>query len=127
LLLALGLTAPSYAQKPLKAVAVTVGDLGNPFFVQIAHGAEAQAKKYNPAVKFTAESSNYDVNNQTNQLDNFVANGANLILLNAADSKGIAPAVMRAKSAGVTVVAVDVGAKGAWTQRSLPTTNRPAN
>jgi ribose transport system substrate-binding protein len=112
LLLALGLTAPLLAQKQLKAVAVTVGDLGNPFFVQIAHGAEAQAKKYNPAVKFTAESSNYDVNNQTNQMDNFISSGVDLILLNAADSKGIAPAVLRAKGAGITVVAVDVAAEG---------------
>jgi ribose transport system substrate-binding protein len=32
--------------------------------------------------------------------------------LNAADSKGIAPAVMRAKTSGVIVVAVDVGAEG---------------
>jgi ribose transport system substrate-binding protein len=106
------LAVPVFAQKKLDVVAVTVGDLGNPFFVQIAHGAQAAAKKINPGVKFQSESSNYDVNNQTNQLDNFVANGANLILLNAADSKGIAPAVLRAKSAGVTVVAVDVGAEG---------------
>ena len=112
LLLAISLTTPLLAQKKLNVVAVTVGDLGNPFFVQIAHGAEAAAKKINPSVKFQSESSNYDVNNQTNQLDNFVANGANLILLNAADSKGIAPAVLRAKAAGVTVVAVDVGAEG---------------
>jgi ribose transport system substrate-binding protein len=112
LLLAISLTTPLFAQKKLNVVAVTVGDLGNPFFVQIAHGAQAAAKKINPGVKFQSESSNYDVNNQTNQLDNFVANGANLILLNAADSKGIAPAVVRAKAAGVTVVAVDVGAEG---------------
>jgi ribose transport system substrate-binding protein len=112
LLLAISLATPLLAQKKLSVVAVTVGDLGNPFFVQIAHGAEAAAKKINPSVKFQSESSNYDVNNQTNQMDNFVANGANLILLNAADSKGIAPAVVRAKAAGVTVVAVDVGAAG---------------
>src|SRR3984957_3487781 len=112
LLLAISLTTPLFAQKKLNTVAVTVGDLGNPFFVQIAHGAQAAAKKINPSVKFQSESSNYDVNNQTNQMDNFVASGANLILLNAADSKGIAPAVMRAKAAGVTVVAVDVGADG---------------
>jgi ribose transport system substrate-binding protein len=112
LLLAISLTTPLLAQKPLKTVAVTVGDLGNPFFVQIVHGAEAAAKKINPSVKFQSESSNYDVNNQTNQIDNFIASGANLILLNAADSKGIAPAVMRAKAAGLTVVAVDVGAEG---------------
>src|ERR1700721_561967 len=107
-----GLAVPVFAQKKLDVVAVTVGDLGNPFFVQIAHGAQAAAKKINPGVKFQSESSNYDVNNQTNQLDNFVANGANLILLNAADSKGIAPAVLRAKAAGVTVIAVDGGAEG---------------
>jgi ribose transport system substrate-binding protein len=107
-----GLAAPVFAQKKLNAVAVTVGDLGNPFFVQIAHGAEAAAKKDNPGVKMSAESSNYDVNNQTNQMDNFISSGVNLILLNAADSKGIAPAVMRAKAAGIVVVAVDVAADG---------------
>ena len=98
--------------KKLNSVALTVGDLGNPFFVQIAHGAEAKAKQINDKVKFTSLSSNYDVNNQTNQIDNFISSNVNLILLGAADSKGIAPAVMRAKQAGVTVVAVDVGAEG---------------
>lgn len=113
LITAVALTTPVFAQnKKFNAVAVTVGDLGNPFFVQIAHGAEAKAKEYNPKVKFTALSSNYDVNNQTNQIDNFISSNVNLILLNAADSKGIAPAVLRAKQAGITVVAVDVGAEG---------------
>src|SRR6516162_1206600 len=112
LALLVGLAGPLYAQSKLKAVAVTVGDLGNPFFVQIAHGAQAEAKKINPSVKFSAESSNYDVNNQTNQMDNFVSSGVSLILLNAADSKGIAPAVLRAKAAGIVVIAVDVGAEG---------------
>jgi ribose transport system substrate-binding protein len=98
--------------KKFESVGLTVGDLGNPFFVQIAHGAEAAAKQINGKVKFTALSSSYDVNTQTNQIDNFISSNVNLILLGAADSKGIAPAVMRAKQAGVTVVAVDVGAEG---------------
>jgi ribose transport system substrate-binding protein len=105
-------TATSAETKKLDAVGLTVGDLGNPFFVQIAHGAEAKAKEINGKVKFTALSSNYDVNNQTNQIDNFIASNVNLILLGAADSKGIAPAVLRAKQAGIIVVAVDVGAEG---------------
>jgi ribose transport system substrate-binding protein len=113
LLLAGVLATPTFAEsKKLNSVAVTVGDLGNPFFVQIAHGAEYKAKKINDKVKFTALSSKYDVNNQTNQIDNFISSNVNLILLGAADSKGIAPAVMRAKQAGITVVAVDVGAEG---------------
>jgi ribose transport system substrate-binding protein len=113
LLLASLLATTTVAEtKKLNSVALTVGDLGNPFFVQIAHGAEAKAKQINDKVKFTALSSNYDVNNQTNQIDNFLSANVNLILLGAADSKGIAPAVMRAKQAGVAVVAVDVGAEG---------------
>jgi len=111
-LLLVGLTGPVLAQKKLNSVAVTVGDLGNPFFEQIAHGAQAQAKQINPAVKFTVQSSNYDVNSQANQIDNFISAGDQLLILNAADSKGIAPAVMRAKQAGMTVVAVDVTAAG---------------
>src|ERR1700752_198998 len=112
LVFAIGLAGPAFAEKPLNSVAVTVGDLGNPFFVQIAHGAQDQAKKINPAVKFTAQSSNYDVNTQANQIDNFISAGVQLLILNAADSKGIAPAVIRAKAAGMTVVAVDVTAAG---------------
>ena len=113
LLVAGVLATPTLAEtKKLDSVALTVGDLGNPFFVQISHGAEAQAKHINGKAKFTALSSNYDVNNQTNQIDNFISSNVNLILLGAADSKGIAPAVLRAKQAGITVVAVDVGAEG---------------
>jgi len=118
LLLAGVLARPTFAEtKKLDSVGLTVGDLGNPFFVQIAHGAESRAKQINDKMKFTALSSNYDVNNQTNQIDNFISSNVNLILLGAADSKGIAPAVMRAKQAGVTVVAVDVGAEGGQARR----------
>src|ERR1700726_2880873 len=112
-LLAGVLARPTFAAtKKLDSAGLTVGDLGNPFFVQIAHGAESRAKQINDKVKFTALSSNYDVNTQTNQIDNFISSNVNLILLGAADSRGIAPAVLRAKQAGVTVVAVDVGAEG---------------
>jgi ribose transport system substrate-binding protein len=61
-----------------------------------ARGAETKAKEINPNVKFTALSTQYDLNTQTNQVDNLVSSGVNLILLNAADSKGIASAVKRA-------------------------------
>ena len=47
------------------------------------------------------------------QIDNFIAAKVDMIILNAADSKGIGPAVKRAKDAGIVVVAVDVAAEGA--------------
>ena len=101
------------AEKQLKAVGVPVADLSNPFFVQIQRGVEDGAKQYNPDVKITSLSSGaYDVNNQTNQIDNLISAGVDLIVLGAADSKGIAPAVKRAKDAGIVVIAVDVSAEG---------------
>lgn len=99
--------------KALKSIGVTVGDLGNPFFVQVGKGAEAGAKKFGGEnVKTTIVSSGYDLNQQFNQIQNFVASQTDLIVLNAADSKGIAPAVTNAKQAGIPVVAVDVAAEG---------------
>src|ERR1700687_4840293 len=113
LLLAGILATTTFAEtKKLDSVALTVGDLGNPFFVQIAHGAEYEAKHINDKVKFTALSSNYNPNSETNQIDNFISSNVNLILLGAADSKGIAPAVLRAKQAGGTGVAGEGGAEG---------------
>lgn len=113
--LALGVaTAPAQAaDKPLKSVGVTLGDLANPFFVAIAKGAESGAHKINLDAKVTVVSSKYDLNTQVGQIENFIANKVDLIVLNAADSKGVGPAVKKAKKAGIVVVAVDVAAEGA--------------
>lgn len=97
----------------LTSVAVTVRDLGNPFFVQIGEGAEATAKKIGGQnVKTTLVSSGDDLNQQFNQIENFIASNVSLIVLNAADSKGIFAAVEKAKQAGIPIVAVDTAAEG---------------
>jgi ribose transport system substrate-binding protein len=109
----MGLAAHALAaDKELKSVGLTVGDLGNSFFDQIAHGAAAQAKTYNPSVKVTSLSSNYDVKNQASQMKDFISSGVEMIILGAANSKKIAPSVKQAKTRGIVVVAVDVGAEG---------------
>jgi len=100
------------ADKELKSVGLTVGDLGNSFFVQIAHGAAAQAKTYNPEVKVTSLSSNYDIKSQASQMKDFISSGVELIILGAANSKTVASSVKQAKARGIVVVAVDVGADG---------------
>ena len=98
--------------KELKSVGLTLGSLGNPYFVALTKGAEAKAKEINPNVKVVATSADYDLNKQFSQIDNFIAAGVDLILLNAADANAIFPAVKRAQQAGIVVVAVDVAAKG---------------
>jgi ribose transport system substrate-binding protein len=110
---ALCLVAGAASAKDLKAIGITVGSLGNPFFVALTKGAEQEAKKINPNVKVTATSADYDLNKQFTQIDNFIASGVDMILVNAADPKAIAPAIKRAQAAGIVVVAVDVAAAGA--------------
>jgi ribose transport system substrate-binding protein len=101
------------ADKPLKLIGITVGSLGNPYFVTVAMGAEARAKAINPNAKVTAVSADYDLNKQFTQIDNFISAHVDMILLNAADAKAIEPAVKKAQAAGIPVVAVDVAAAGA--------------
>ena len=101
------------ADKQLKLIGVTVGSLGNPYFVTIVQGAEAKAKQINPNAKVTAVSADYDLNKQFTQIDNFISAHVDMILLNATDPKAIEPAVKKAQAAGIVVVAVDVAAAGA--------------
>ena len=94
-------------------VGLTVGDLANPFFYTMGEGARAKIKELTDGKgSLTVLSSGYDLSKQVSQIDNFIANGTKLIVLNAADTAGIAPAVKKAKAAGVVVIAVDVGAEG---------------
>jgi ribose transport system substrate-binding protein len=107
------LAAGTASAKELKAVGLTVGDMANPFFVAMGKGTEEAAKKINPNVKVTALSTKYDLNTQVGQIENFIANKIDLLLVNAVDPKAIAPVLKKARDAGIVVVAVDVGAEGA--------------
>ena len=110
---ALALTVNVAVAKDLKAIGISVGSMGNPFFVALSKGAEFEARKVNPNVKVTAVGFDYDLGKQNTQIDNFIAAGVDLILLNPGDPNAIAPAIRRAQAAGIVVVAVDTAAKGA--------------
>lgn len=99
--------------KQLESVGISVGLLGNPFFVATIKGITDAAQEINPEVQLTSLSADYDLNKQVNQIDNFIASGVDIIMLNAVDDSAIAPAVQRAKNAGITVAAFDVSAPGA--------------
>jgi ribose transport system substrate-binding protein len=99
--------------KELRSIGISLGSMGNPFFVALAKGAEFEAKKTNPNVKITAVGFDYDLGKQNTQIDNFIAAGVDLILLNPGDPNAIEPAIHRAQAAGIVVVAVDTAAKGA--------------
>lgn len=110
---ALAFTAGAASAKELKSIGISLGSLGNPFFVALSKGAEFEAKKINPNVKVTTVGFEYDLNKQVEQINNFIAAGVDLILLNPGDTKAIGPAIKKAQAAGITVVAVDTAADGA--------------
>ncbi len=111
---ALGLATAAAAQDDtLQSVGISVGLLGNPFFVATIKGIEDAAEEINPDARVTSVSADYDLNKQVSQMDNFVASGVDVVMLNAVDASAIEPAVMRAKKAGIVVAAFDVSAPGA--------------
>jgi ribose transport system substrate-binding protein len=112
----LPLSAPAFAAD-LTLIGMTVGDLGNPFFLSMQKGAQDKAKELTGRdVQVTAVSSNYDLNKQSTQIDNFIASGVDMVLLNAADPSAIEPSMVRLKAAGIVSVALDLTAKGADVQ-----------
>lgn len=98
--------------RELKSMGISLGSLGNPYFVTLADGAKAKALELNPNAKVTSVSADYDLSKQFTQIDNFISAGVDLILLNAVDPAAIESAVKKARKAGIVVVAVDVNAKG---------------
>ena len=109
---AVALTGAASA-KDLNKIGISLGSMGNPFFVALATGATDKAKEINPNVEVTALGYDYDMNKQFTQIDNFIAAGVDLILFTPADSQAVAPAIARAQAAGIPMVAVDTAAEGA--------------
>ncbi|ANB58069.1 periplasmic solute binding family protein [Anoxybacillus sp. B7M1] len=103
----------SSTSKELKKVAMTVMTLDNPYFVAYKNALEEEAKKY--GFEIIVESANLDLNTQISQVENFITQNVDLILLNAVDKKGIAGAVEQAKAAGIPIIAVDAAADGGTT------------
>ncbi|MCF2150608.1 ABC transporter substrate-binding protein [Desmonostoc muscorum LEGE 12446] len=100
-------TNASLKNKALQTIGITLGDLGNPFYVAVQRGAEEKAKKIGDEIRVNTVSSGFDLNQQSNQIENFTAANTDLIILSAVDKKGVKPAIDQARSAGRIVIAVD--------------------
>ncbi len=73
---ALAISANAAAAKDLKSIGISLGSMGNPFFIALSKGAEFEAKKTNPNVKVTTVGFDYDLGKQNTQIDNFIAAGS---------------------------------------------------
>lgn len=95
----------------LDQIGMTVQDLSNPFFQSMVNGVESRAAEIGASVN--VQDGRQDLAAQSDQIEAFIQQGVDVILLNAVDSEGIGPAVDRARDEGIVVVAVDVTARGA--------------
>ncbi|WP_131101363.1 ABC transporter substrate-binding protein [Streptomonospora litoralis] len=95
----------------IETIGLMVQDLSNPFFTAMQTGVENAAEDMGAEV--VTEDGRQDLGAQNEQIDAFIQQQIDILLINAVDSEGIGPAVQRAVDAGITVVAVDVTAKNA--------------
>ncbi|RJG14440.1 sugar ABC transporter substrate-binding protein [Massilia cavernae] len=79
----------------------------NPFFVKMKEGAQHSAKAQGAKLLTASGKSDGDNAGQITALENMVSAGAKAILITPSDSKAIVPAIKKARSQGVMVIALD--------------------
>jgi fructose transport system substrate-binding protein len=79
----------------------------NPFFVKMRQGATAQAKKLGATLVTAAGKSTSDNASQITAIENMVTAGVKGILITVDDAKAENPAILKARKAGVLVIALD--------------------
>lgn len=105
---------PAMAQEvpaKIEQIGLMVQDMSNPFFAAMEKGAQEAAAEIGATLN--TQDAQLDLANQNTQIDAFIQQGVDLIVISAVDQAGIAPAIERAKAAGVIVMAVDTPAVGA--------------
>lgn len=95
----------------IESIGLMVQDMSNPFFSAMTTGAEEAAAELGATLN--VQDAQLDLANQNTQIDAFIQQGVDLIVISAVDEDGIAPAIERARAAGVIVIAVDTPAVGA--------------
>jgi erythritol transport system substrate-binding protein len=105
LALAGAFTPAASAQGNGKLIAIITASLNNPYFVQVAKTAEAEAKRlgYDTLVL----SNDDDANKQSQEIDTVIARKAAAIILDNAGSDASIAAVAKAKAAGIPSFLVD--------------------
>ena len=87
-------------------VGVSLSTLNNPFFVSIREGIEEAADEDVETIISDAQN---DSSVQSNQVEDLITQGVDLIIINPVDSTAIAPSVEKANEANIPVICVDRG------------------
>ena len=88
-------------------VGIAMFTLNAPYYAAQLQAAQDQAKKAGCSVS-TADGQN-DMSKQIGDVEDMVAKGINILIINPRDAEGLVPAVNAAAKAGVKVVVIDSG------------------
>src|SRR4051812_11053007 len=93
-----------------KRIGVTLLTREHEFYRQLEAGLKEAADKQGYQLIIT--SGDFDLAKQQSQIENFVVQGVDAIIVCPADSKGIGPAIERANEAKIPVFTADIAAQG---------------
>lgn len=93
----------AHAQKRFK-VGVSLPEAQNPFYVQMARAIQQEFRDQQMDVNLL--SANADVNEQINNINDLVASKVDALLVSPLNTEGPAPAVQKAKAAGIPIFMV---------------------
>ena len=91
-------------------IGLSISTLNNPFFVTLRNGAQQAANK--EGAKLIIADAQDDAATQQDDVQNFVTQQVDAILINPVDSEAVVPAVQAANQANIPVIALDRGASG---------------
>src|SRR5215217_2627483 len=91
-------------------VGLSISTLNNPFFVSMRSGAQQAAK--DEGVQLLIADAQNDSATQQDDVQNFVTQQVDAILVNPVDSEAIVPSIQAANQANIPVIALDRGASG---------------
>lgn len=93
-----------------KRIGVTLLTREHDFYRELEAGLKEAAAKQ--GYELTVTSGDFDLAKQQSQIENFVVQKMDAIIVCPADSKGIAPAIEAANQAGIPVFTADISAQG---------------
>ncbi|HEY0222854.1 MAG TPA: substrate-binding domain-containing protein [Lactovum miscens] len=91
-------------------IGVSISTTNNPYFVSMDNAITSMAK--NDGTKITVSDAQNDSATQLNDVQNFVSQNVDAILINPVDSDAIVSAIKAANNANIPVICMDRGANG---------------
>lgn len=91
-------------------IGVSLLTMQHKFFQDLRDGLEKAASDY--GIELNVTDSSLDLDRQVSDIENFISEGVNGIIMSPVDSKGVTEVINKAKAAHIFVVTVDIAADG---------------